>query len=173
MWTIARNKSMFWHGIWKDRGKMQSGVINSIMKKTRSTYHYMLRALKKKTYYETKISLSKSMLQSNGKYWKSARVLRKNNYSCINVVDGVRDDSQIAKLIKDKYERLFNSVQCSEYELKLMETQVESDVVNVCNNTETCESSNCVHYHIISSDHVSTAIGILKTDKVNDNVLIY
>ena len=35
---IARDKSMFWHGIWKDCGKMPSGVVYSIMKKTRSTY---------------------------------------------------------------------------------------------------------------------------------------
>ena len=73
---IVRDKSMFWHGIWKDCGKLQSGVIYSIMKKTRSTYHYMLRALKKRKYYITKVSLSKSMLRSNnGKYWKSASVL--------------------------------------------------------------------------------------------------
>ena len=39
---IARDtcKSMFWHGIWKDCGKMPSGVVYSSMKKTRSTYHY-------------------------------------------------------------------------------------------------------------------------------------
>ena len=49
--------------------------------------------------------------------------------------------------IKDKYER---SVQCSEGELNLMETQVESDVEHVCNNTEISESSNCVHCHINS-----------------------
>ena len=30
---IARDKSMFWHGIWKDCGKMPSGVVYSIMKK--------------------------------------------------------------------------------------------------------------------------------------------
>ena len=45
---VKKKKSMFWHGIWKDYGKMPSGVVYSIMKKTRSTYHYMLRALKKK-----------------------------------------------------------------------------------------------------------------------------
>ena len=45
---ITRDKSMFWHGIWKECGKMPPGVVYSIMKKTRSTYHYMLRALKKK-----------------------------------------------------------------------------------------------------------------------------
>ena len=46
---IKRDKSMFWNGIWKDCGKMPLGVAYSIMKKTRSTYHYMLRALKTKT----------------------------------------------------------------------------------------------------------------------------
>ena len=53
-------------------GRCPSGVVYSIMKKTRSTYHYMLRALKKKKkHYKTKISLSKSMLRSNnGTYWK-------------------------------------------------------------------------------------------------------
>ena len=40
--------------------------------------------------YKTKISLSKSMLRSNnGTYWKSARVLRKNNFNRTNVVDDV------------------------------------------------------------------------------------
>ena len=43
----------------------------------------MLHALKKKRHYKTKVSLSNLMLRSyNGKYWKSARVLRKNNYNC-------------------------------------------------------------------------------------------
>ena len=37
-------------------------------------------------------------------------VLHKNNYSCTNVVDGVKGDTQIANLFKDKYERLFYSV---------------------------------------------------------------
>ena len=31
--NIARDKSMFWHGIWKDSWKMPSGVVYSIMKK--------------------------------------------------------------------------------------------------------------------------------------------
>ena len=46
-------------------------------------------------------------------------------------------------------------------------------IEHVCNTTETCQSSNCVHCHIIISDHVSIAIGNWKIDKVNDNILIY
>ena len=46
---IARDKSMFWHCIWKDCGKMPSGVVYSIMTKTRSTYHYVTCTEKTKT----------------------------------------------------------------------------------------------------------------------------
>ena len=72
------------------------------------------------------------MLRTNhGNYWKSARVLRKNNYNCTKFSSGDKGDTQIANLFKDKYELLFNSVQCSEDELHLIETQVESDVKHV------------------------------------------
>ena len=109
--AIARDKSKFWHGIWRDCGRLQTGVVYSIMKKTRSTYHYMVRTLKKKKHSKTRASLSKSMLRiKNKNYWKTARVERKNKFNCTDVVDGVKDDSQIANLFKDKYERLFNSV---------------------------------------------------------------
>ena len=114
------------------------------------------------------------MLRSNnGTYWKSARVLCKNNFNRTNVVDNVNGDIQIANLFKDKYESLFNSVQCSKEESELMKTQIDSEVVNVCNTTKTCESSNCVHCHLISSTDVSTAVSKLKTDNVNDNGMIY
>ena len=97
----------------------------------------------------------------NGTYWKSARVLRKNNFNCTNVVDDVNGDIQIANLFKDKYERLFNSVQYSKEESELKKTQIDSEVVNVCNTTKTCESSNCVHCHLMSSTDVSTAVSKL------------
>ena len=76
---------------------MPSGVVYSTKKKTESTYHYMLRALQKNKHYKTKISFSKSMLRSNnGTYWKSARVLCKNNFNRTNVVDDGNGDIQIA-----------------------------------------------------------------------------
>ena len=91
------------------------------------------------------------MLRSNnGSYWKSARVHRNNNFNGTNIVDDVNGDIQIANLFKDKYERLFSSVQCSTEESELMITQIDSEVANVCNATKTCESSNCVHCHLIS-----------------------
>ena len=38
--------------------------------------------------------------------WKASRAIRKNNFNCTNVVDGVEGSSKIANLFKDKYEHL-------------------------------------------------------------------
>ena len=97
------------------------------MKKTRSTYHYMLRSWKTKKHIKTRASLLKSMLRiKNRNYWKTARVERKNRFNCTNVVDDVKGDSQIANLFKDKYERLFNSVKNVENEAELLKRNIHS-----------------------------------------------
>ena len=44
----------------------------------------------------------------------------KIKFNCTNVVDGVKGDSQIANLFKDKYERLFNSVKDVKSEAELL-----------------------------------------------------
>ena len=97
------------------------------------------------------------------------------NFNRTNVVDDFNGDIQIANLFKDKCERLLNSVQCSKEESELIKIQIDSEVVIVCNTTKTCESSNCVHCHLISSTStdVSIAVSKLKTDKFNDNGMVY
>ena len=129
----------------------------------------MLRALKKKKHSKIKESVSKSMLKTNNKsYWKSSKAIRKNNFNCTNVVDGVEGGSNIANLFKDKYECLFNSVKSSHDEHNSMVTQLELDVEQNCIKDDTCKVSECVHCHLISSSDVLRAITKLKTDKVND-----
>ena len=54
-----------------------------------------------------------------------------------------------------------------------MVTQLELDVEQNCIKDETCKVSECVHSHLISSSDVLSAITKLKTDKVNDNGLVY
>ena len=56
---IARDKSKFWHS---ECGREHAGIVYDLMKKARSKYHYLLRALKKKKHCKTKISISKLML---------------------------------------------------------------------------------------------------------------
>ena len=71
------------------------------------------------------------------------------------------------------YECLFNSVKSSKDKHNSMVTQLELDVEQNCIKGETCKGSECVHCHLISSPDVLRAITKLKTDKVNDNGLVY
>ena len=73
------------------------------MKKTRFAYHYYIACFQEKKRSKNTVSLFKSMLQTKNKsYWKTARVVRKNIFNCTNVVEGVKGDSQIANIFKDK-----------------------------------------------------------------------
>ena len=89
------------------------------------------------------------------------------------MVDGVKGDSQIANLYNYKYERLFNSVKDVESEAELLKRNIHSEAETICDKSETCRESKCEHCHIISSADVSIAIKKLKSDKVNDNGLVY
>ena len=54
-----------------------------------------------------------------------------------------------------------------------LKRNIHSEAKTICNKSETCRKTKCVHCHIISSADVSIAINKLKSDKVNDNGLVY
>ena len=60
-----------------------------------------------------------------------------------------------------------------ESETELLKRNIHSEAETICNKSDTCRESKCEHIHIISSADVSIAIKKLKSDKVNDNGLVY
>ena len=55
-----REQSLFRHWVWSEMGKPYNGVIYEIMKRTRHSYHYAVRRLKK-----DKIKIHKERLAEN------------------------------------------------------------------------------------------------------------
>ena len=45
--SIARDQSLFWHSIWIDNDKPETGSVSEIMRYTRSKYNYLVRSLKR------------------------------------------------------------------------------------------------------------------------------
>jgi hypothetical protein len=43
----VREKSILWHNIWLECGRPSEGLIDDIMRRTRSAYHYAVRFIKK------------------------------------------------------------------------------------------------------------------------------
>ena len=42
-----RDKSWFWHGLWRDCNRPKTGAVADRMRRTRAAYHYAIRQLKK------------------------------------------------------------------------------------------------------------------------------
>ena len=43
----VRDKTIMWHKIWAESGKPRNGVIADIMRKTRASYHYAIRRIRR------------------------------------------------------------------------------------------------------------------------------
>jgi len=43
-----RQNSMFWHNLWVDCGRPHCGAVADIMRRTRATYHYAVRSVRKR-----------------------------------------------------------------------------------------------------------------------------
>ena len=52
----ARQSSLFWHSMWNECERKQSGIVYDIIKKNMANYHYKLRALRKNKQNKTKLS---------------------------------------------------------------------------------------------------------------------
>ena len=89
------------------------------------------------------------------------------------MVDGVKGDSQIATIFEDKYERLFNSVRDVESEAELQEkkTFTQRQIPSVINQKHVGNVSVCTVIALIVL--TSQLQKKLKSDKVNDNGLVY
>ena len=169
----ARQSSLFWHSMWNECGRKQSGIVYDIMKKNSANYHYKLRALRKNKQNKTKLSVSKTMLRnSSATYWKSTRAIRKHNYNTTQMIDGISGDSNIANIFRRKYKSLFNSVESSDKEIADLSQRIQSAVTAECECTiKTFDESN--HCHEICRTGVSKAVAKLKSDKISDNGLVY
>ena len=66
-----REKSLFWHHLWKDVDKLRHGVLADIMRSTRSKYHYKIRELCKNEDRIKKQAFAKNILENKYcDFWK-------------------------------------------------------------------------------------------------------
>ena len=165
---VAREQSLLWHCIWQQCDKPTDGIVHSIMKSCRSKYHYLLRKLKKDKQKYIRQSISSEMLSSNHRdYWKSVKAIRKNNFNSTVVVDGLQDNTDIANHFMQKYCELFNSVRSSNIAIDELCDRIDQCIQ--CN----CDTSNCMHSHVINVCDVRRAVGKLKPDKINEDKILF
>ena len=106
--SIARNAFLDW----KDSNKPRSGPIFEHMKYTRSIFRQALDFCKENEDYIRKMNLLKKF-QSRDKtlFWKEVRIIRSDHSQNSEVIDGLREEKDIAKLFKNKFMTIYDDPQ--------------------------------------------------------------
>ena len=69
-----RDKSILWHDIWVGSGRPHDGLVASIMRKTRASYHYAVRYVKNNNRDIVKDRFASAILENRDRdFWREAK----------------------------------------------------------------------------------------------------
>ncbi len=125
-----KERSLFWHWIWLESGKPNTGHVYCIMKQTRAKYHYAVRCAKRNEFNVKKQKLAEYAANNSVDMWHE---LKKINPTCRNIsntIDNACGAQEIADLFKSKYAKLYSSVPTSQQEMESIKSIVNIGVTN-------------------------------------------
>ena len=79
------------------------------MKRTRHTYHYTVRRLKKSKTQEIKLKLAANFNNSSN-FWYEISKLNPANNMLPDVIDNAKTAEEITQLFQEKYKEIYKSV---------------------------------------------------------------
>ena len=130
-----KDKAIFWHGLWKDNGSPNKGVIFDIRRKTRWEYHRILKIIKRNKEALSAERMARG-LPGNG-FWSEVKQVIGTNKTLPNNIDGVQGSDDIADLFNDKYKDLYNSVGYNARQMIELREEIDS---NISRSTERYDS---------------------------------
>ena len=154
--TQEREQSLFWHWIWCEAGRPYNGDIYNIMKRTRHTYHYTVRRLKKSKTQAIRLKLASSF-NNGSNFWHEIFKLNPANYMLPDVIDNAKTAEEITPLFQEKYKEIYTSVPTNDGELNLISEDI-NNLIRASNENEYC---------YISPDVVKLCITRLKPTKTD------
>ena len=85
----ARERSIFWHKIWMDCGRPKTGTVADIMRRTRASYHYAVRSVKRDEQHIIRQRFSEAVLNGNNRdLWSEVRRLSAKRSAPARTIDG-------------------------------------------------------------------------------------
>ena len=153
-----RNKSIFWHNIWKDCGRPVEGFVANIRKNTRRDYHDAIKYVRSSENVILRDKVASSLCDNNPKkFWKLIKELTPSNDVRCDEVDGC-SGVEACNIFKNKYKSLYN--ECSDKDLGGFLLDIESEI------DEKCGSGNSFnHLHSITSNMIKKAVTKLNKGK--------
>ena len=95
----VRRESMFWHNLWLECGHPHFGVVADCMRRTRASYHYAIRRIRKNETLITQERFARCVLENrNRDFWEEVKRIKNSTKGVSSIVDGVCDSCEIANI---------------------------------------------------------------------------
>ena len=123
----ARSDSLFWHAVWLSAGRPPTGVLHSLMCRTRNKFHYAVRRAKRAAEKAQSVKLMEAAEQGNKALLKEMKNTLHKKSACQKVpesLDGQDDHAAILNRFKECYEQLYNSA-CTEVAVGVLKERLE------------------------------------------------
>jgi hypothetical protein len=156
-----KDQSLFWHWIWCECGKPNTGHVFNIMKRSRHQFHYAVRRAKINANMVKRKKLAENVSSSKS-LWRELKSINPSNRINACIVDNATSPADIADLFVSKYRTLYNSVPTSMDELHGLSNEI--------NNNINVHDWNRIK---ILPDSIKQCIKRLKVGKSDGNVNFY
>ena len=130
-----REDSLFWHRLWVDIGRPQTGVVATVMRNTRYKYNKAVKDIKKNDLNVRKAKLAEKANESDGRsLWDELKRLNRGVKCATSTLDGHSTNADnIVEHLATKYRALFSSQTTTEARL--------NDIRHVIQDKVTCEGN--------------------------------
>ena len=120
---------MFWHWLWVDNERPRHGHVAAVMRKTRATYHYAVRHIKRRERELRKSKMAESVsTNKQSDIWVETKKMLSGKKPSINSVDGACNPEAISEVFASKYETLFQGTPTEPAELQSLYRTIKSGV---------------------------------------------
>ena len=154
----AKDQSLFWHWIWLESGRPNTGHVYAIMKRTRHQYHYSIRRCKLNKQEIQRTKLAENILDPT-MFWSELNKISSVGKQISDTVGNASGSKKIAQLFHDKYKALYNSVSTSEDKLRLLRETLSVKLL----------SANTSSLDLVTPDLIKCCISKLKSGKGDGN----
>jgi len=128
-----REKSLLWHRVWVECGRPHSGHVADCMRRSRASYHYCLRNVRKNEEHIVRERIANAMLGNEGRnFWAEIKRIRSHAAVISRSVDSLSDTASISTLFANKYRELYTSVPYDNDEMQRIWTDVNNDLRDSC-----------------------------------------
>ena len=126
----ARETALFWHWLWGENGKPRHGNVAAIMRKTRASYHYAVRHIKRRECEARKSKMAESVSMNNQRdLWVETKKVVAGKKPSINIVDGACNPKAFSEVFASKYETRFHGKPTEPTELQSLHTTIRNGIV--------------------------------------------